>query len=182
MKYELTLVNEKLSLYNRISWIVVIIHCLIFLYLGIYSDPYRKNAIGSLVLVALILVLNYFLKNKTWFKKFDLMFLIFGLTWISIELYWLAIIPGVFYLFHGLATINKNVVVSDPGIYYPSFPPRNFQWQDISNVILKDGLFTIDRKNNRLIQQMITADTVVNEKEFNDFCKKKLMERKEPVL
>lgn len=175
MKYELRLVNEKLGLYNRISWILVIIHCLFLCYLSFFSESYRNNALAGLILVALVFILSYFLKKKKWFKTFDLFFLVFGVIWIYSQLYWLAIIPLVFYFLSGVATVNKLVIVTEPGIYYPSFPPKNFQWNDLSNVILKDGILTIDHKNNRVIQQMITEETEVNEKDFNEFCRNKLV-------
>ena len=60
-------------------------------------------------------------------------------------------------------------------IIYPSFPKRIIHWKELSNVILKDGLLTIDFKNNKIIQQSIMYADRVNEKEFNEFCKKQLI-------
>ena len=46
---------------------------------------------------------------------------------------------------------------------------------DLNNVILKDDLLTLDFKNNRLLQLLVTStETDINEKEFNEFCKVKL--------
>jgi hypothetical protein len=40
---------------------------------------------------------------------------------------------------------------------------------------MKDGVLTIDFKNNKIIQQSIDeARSSVNEKEFNEFCQKQL--------
>ncbi|MGC4034655.1 MAG: hypothetical protein QM764_01750 [Chitinophagaceae bacterium] len=45
----------------------------------------------------------------------------------------------------------------------------------MSNAILKDGILTIDFKNNKIIQAEIDEEyAVVNEKEFNEFCKRQL--------
>jgi hypothetical protein len=59
-------------------------------------------------------------------------------------------------------------------IIYPSFPTRIIQWNELNNVILKDGLLTIDFKNNKIIQQLIKHSNAINEKEFNEFCKQQL--------
>ena len=48
-------------------------------------------------------------------------------------------------------------------------------WKDISNVVLKDGILTIDLKNNKLIQSVISKESAdINEREFNLFCKEQL--------
>jgi hypothetical protein len=42
-------------------------------------------------------------------------------------------------------------------------------------MVIKDGLFTVDFKNNRLIQQAVDEGvSTVNEKVFNEFCSKQL--------
>jgi hypothetical protein len=41
--------------------------------------------------------------------------------------------------------------------------------------MIKDGLLTIDFKNNRIIQQQIAnISSGIDEKEFNDFCRQQL--------
>ncbi len=52
---------------------------------------------------------------------------------------------------------------------------RPLLWNDLNNAILKDGILTIDFKNNKIIQQQIDElSASINEKEFNDFCKQQL--------
>src|SRR5690242_4554246 len=46
---------------------------------------------------------------------------------------------------------DLKVVINTNGIIYPSFPSKTIDWSFISNLILKDGLLTIDMKNNRII-------------------------------
>ncbi len=61
------------------------------------------------------------------------------------------------------------------GIGYPSFPKKNIRWDELSNVILKDGLLTIDFKNNHLLQSEIeTGLNVIDETAFNQFCLQQL--------
>jgi uncharacterized membrane protein YobD (UPF0266 family) len=63
-------------------------------------------------------------------------------------------------------TINKDHIT------YPSFPKMLIHWAQLNNVILKDGILTIDLKNNKIIQHSVNEN--VNEKEFNDFCSRLL--------
>ncbi|HVW61521.1 MAG TPA: hypothetical protein VHC48_15825 [Puia sp.] len=57
---------------------------------------------------------------------------------------------------------------------------RRYDWSDLSNVILRDGLLTIDFKNNRLLQKEVMDDDEdeddADEKEFNDYCRARLSE------
>ena len=68
-----------------------------------------------------------------------------------------------------MVTVDKN------GLLYPSFPVKKIKWEELTAMVIKDGLFTVDFKNNRLIQQAVDeAISTVNEKVFNEFCSKQL--------
>jgi len=65
-------------------------------------------------------------------------------------------------------------LVDRESIVYPSFPKRIILWNELQNIVLKDGILTIDFRNNKLIQQDLDEEVTVNEKEFNEFCKQQL--------
>ena len=78
-------------------------------------------------------------------------------------------------LFYIIIRKELKVLVNEKVIVYPSFPVKKIEWSSVSNTILKDGLLTIDLKNNRIIQQYIDERrTKVKEKEFNEFCSQQL--------
>jgi hypothetical protein len=69
--------------------------------------------------------------------------------------------------------VSPEVAFDDEEIVMNSFPKQRFQWDAVNNVVLKDGLLTIDLKNNKVIQKEV--DAVVSpevEAEFNSFCKR----------
>jgi hypothetical protein len=51
---------------------------------------------------------------------------------------------------------------------------RVISWNDLSNVVKKDDVLTIDFKNNKLLQTEILNPENINEDEFNRFCKEQL--------
>jgi hypothetical protein len=53
---------------------------------------------------------------------------------------------------------------------------KKFGWSAFSNIMLKDGLLTMDFKNNRLIQREVDEeeDGDAEEEEFNDYCREML--------
>lgn len=54
---------------------------------------------------------------------------------------------------------------------------RHFIWSMFNNIVLKDGLLTLDFKDNRLVQREIADDEDeddADEEEFNAYCRERL--------
>jgi hypothetical protein len=78
--------------------------------------------------------------------------------------------------FYLLAQRELNIIVSSSHIIYPSLPKRRIQWSELNNLILKDGLLTIDFKNDAIIQHYPEQKmSLPEEKEFNEFCRERLV-------
>lgn len=178
-KYEIVLQNKKAKIYSTISWLIIALNLLVFIYLGIakLTEQVKYPLFGALLL-ALIFIF-YFIarrkKRKAENSQFVISFIIIVLTWIMMGFYWPAAINLVSFFFQDITRRKLEILVADDNITYPSFPKKIIQWNELSNIILKDGLLTIDFKNNKIIQQLIEkTELPVNEKEFNDFCNKQL--------
>ena len=65
------------------------------------------------------------------------------------------------------------IAITNEGITIKKlFASQSFQWNEFSNIVLKDGMLTLDFRNNKLIQVSIDENkTVIDENAFNDFCK-----------
>ena len=174
-EYSFTLRNDKVSFYNRISWLIIIVNYLFLLYLGLFAaeKELRMKSIASLITSVLILGLYFFLRKRKYAISLYWVFMSLIIAWILIEYYWIAVLMLVFNFLNLLANKKPIVTFSTEKIKYPSFFYRNLDWKELNNTMLKDGLLTIDFKNNKLIQQLI-IDENVNEKDFNDFCKEQL--------
>jgi hypothetical protein len=175
--YQLTLKNEKLVFYNRISWLIILIHGLLYTYLSFFTGDKILSGTARVQLVFLVILLaaDYFIrKNKKLHVGFHIYFILLMVGWIGMRLYWLSAVPVVFDLLYVFASRKFIAVFSPQEIRYPSFPARRIKWEELTNVILKWGLLTIDFRNNKLIQQKIDESTMINEAEFNEFCKEQL--------
>ena len=176
-EFQITLKNEKAPLYNRISWLIIIINLVLLLYLGIFSK--EKNIKGSnitaLVLFVLLLFYYFYFRKTIWAIGIHPFLFFLMLIWIKNEYYWLAALLFVFDILSMLTTRKTIAIFSEKNISYPSFPRKIINWKELNNTVIKDDLLTIDLKNNKLIQQMIDeSKTSVNEKEFNEFCRQQL--------
>jgi hypothetical protein len=65
----------------------------------------------------------------------------------------------------------QEIGFSIEGITFNTFPFKNYNWQQVMNVLLKDNILTIDLKNNRILQKETESDIdATTEREFNDYC------------
>lgn len=175
-RFEIVLRNEKIKFYQRFGWFILLILVLLFTWFGFFGGlPVPKGrTYVILVLLFVALLLWFYFRNTKY--QFGLFIFLGTLTmgWIAREQYLFAGITLFFQFFHEVSLRKKNVIVADL-ISYPSFPVKKIQWIQLNNCMIKDGLLTIDFKTDKVIQQMIDeTKTLVNEQEFNDFCKQQL--------
>ncbi len=79
------------------------------------------------------------------------------------------IIYGVFLKLMGKETkleINTETITVQYALYN-----RIYKWADMDNVVLKDGILTLDFKSNKIFQSEVKEnETPVNEQKFNKYC------------
>jgi hypothetical protein len=173
--YQCTLQQEKQSSYYRIELLVVLLHLITFIVYAVTQYPNSAGWAYIGIIAAIIYLVLFFLNKKQSVKPviLALPIYVFALFWISAGVYWLAILV---FLFDSFAVISKKkiaIVFEEQYVLYKSFPQRIFAWNTLNNVILKDGMLTIDFKNDKLIQQLI-EDTDIDEVTFNQFCSHQL--------
>jgi len=174
-QFELILKNEKEISYKRIS-----IYLLVLNMIGILFITYLKDFKNWMpVIIAAIAVLaafsSFYFRSKN--EKAILIgaFLLLSFAWILAG-YWVVGVLNILFMILHTASLQKPIVsINERQVIYPSFPKKIIDWQDLSNLIIKDGLLTIDFKNNKIIQQQIAdISSTIDEKEFNDFCRQQL--------
>lgn len=177
--FVIVLKNEKVKTYTIISWLIITLNFLVFLYFGISIktgkiEPAFLTVTGALFVIFILRLIMKKKKEKS--NDFYIVyFIIIIFSWIKTGYYWIAAINLLLYVFQFISSRKLEILFADTAISYPSFPIKNFQWNELNNVILKDGILTIDFKNNKLIQQTIDENSSsINEKEFNEFCKRQL--------
>lgn len=181
MKYSFILKNEKTKNYRLISQLLVLFNLLGFVFLLIsYETRIAKNMI--LAFAVLITSVYTFFTVMEWISKKPLpdfwhrsIFGICAWVWMKEGFWWLSIMLLLFILLDVIAHKKLVVHVTDKTIVVPYIMQKTVDWKELNNVILKDGLLTIDFKDNKLFQQLIlNSDADINEKEFNDFCRQQL--------
>lgn len=174
MQFDITFKNPKEKNTRRIILWLVILHALIFIYL-LFDEKLWKLGVAGIVVIALYSGYRALITNAAnqRFSYGHYIFSIFTLMLILRNSYWLAAIELLLDVLTIIAIRTKSVYLNSYSIDLRIFPSKRYKWSDLSNVILKDNLLTIDFKNNKFIQEEI--DTPVNEKEFNAFAHEQLM-------
>jgi hypothetical protein len=69
----------------------------------------------------------------------------------------------------------REIAFDEEEVVFNTFPRSHYHWSEFTNVVLKDGLITIDFKNNKLIQKEIDSQVAPQlEQDFNTFCKSRI--------
>ncbi len=174
--YRFILQKEKQTSYFRIEMAVVLLHLITFIVFAVSRYP---KGIGMSVFgigIALFYAVLYFLNRQRPFRStlLDLPIYFFALWWFAAGIYWMGILVFIFSIFATLSKQKMQIIFSDENILYHAFLKRSFNWADISNVVLKDDMLTIDFKNNKIIQQPI-EESSFTEADFNRFCQKLIL-------
>ena len=174
-KFELVIKNEKEKLYTLFSWIVIIINIVIFILIDAYNNFNSLSmVIYAGIVIAAIIIPRYF-KNRKEKTGFTASFFIIIIGWVSTKYWWVGFIVLLLFVLDIIVRRKLIVSVNEERIIYPSFPVKEIKWFELSNLILKDRLLSIDFKNNKLYQhEIINDENEIDEKEFNEFCKEQL--------
>jgi hypothetical protein len=179
-KYSLVLKNDRLKQYDRLALLILLINFAVLLFL-LFSSTIRSVKIASLmgtVGLAIVLSIHFFLKRIRHNQGSPYLhagfFLVF-LSWLLIGNYIIVAVIVVLQLLYQVSKKQAVINVFENEIVYTAFPARTFSWKELSNVLLKDGILTLDFKNNRIIQhEIVNSNRDVNEPEFNEFCRRHL--------
>ena len=169
--YQIILKNKKIRPYRLIAFLILLLNAAILLYF-LWLPLKRSAAILSLIILSIYFLLqwNYIRKGKQVFFFNEFIFFILGICWVNLANYYAVAINFVIGFLFYLAIQKLSIFFSNKGVTFNFFPKKEYAWNQFSNVVLKDGLLTLDFKNNKLFQGEVEDETEINEKEFNSFA------------
>ncbi len=72
--------------------------------------------------------------------------------------------------------VQPSIEISENGIRVKkTYNNKQYNWDSFNNVVLKDGLLTLDFKNNKVLQLELDNAASPDQKHFNNFCFEKLV-------
>lgn len=72
------------------------------------------------------------------------------------------------------ATADYTIHIGEKIVLQKGVFKKTYSWSALQQVVIKDGLLTIDLKSNKLIQQLTEPNPTIVEADFNSFCQNRL--------
>jgi len=188
-QYVVILKRESERTTDVLSFLLCLLSSILFLYsaaapiLGSGDADGQSYFLGGIAVVLLAGVI-FNLANRRAGRariRYRYLLLLATLGWLAMPvLPWLA---GLFVVLAFLEYQTKRpleIGFDSDRVVINTLIRRRYDWSAFSNIVLRDGLLTIDFKNNRLLQKEILDDDDdeddADEKEFNDYCQARLSE------
>lgn len=174
-RFSIRLENEKAVTYRKLGLALAAVNFITFLLFLFLSNTWLAGSTG----IAAILI--YFIIKKIRARTKDLHQLVDGKLFYLLAIVWLQqnIFISLFVLLTGLllhfSVQPFGFVFSAGGITRDFFPGKTYEWSEMDAVILKDGILTLDFKNNRLIQLPVENLSDTDVPAFNAFANTQIM-------
>lgn len=170
--------NARVLIYQVFAYGIILINMLGQLFL----DQQRNSpnfTISALVygvfFILLILWDVYLLKKKNTLQSLGIVLLLLGFRWYQYALGWGFVINILLWFLYMVSRRRLAIGINQQEISYPSYPVKKIHWTEVSNLILKDDILTIDLKNNKIYQHYVKdPSNYVDEAAFNRFCQQQL--------
>lgn len=174
-QYILVVKKEHPANIDLVSFLLCFISWVFFLYHSYVHDHFSSMLFRVVWLIPFALVWTIWKKRK--FNRsltYKNPLFVTGILWLFVPgMRWVALLFIVFILFDHQSRQPLEIGVSDEKIVINTFFRRRYEWSVFSNVVLKDGLLTLDFKNNKVLQrEVVVRDT--DETEFNSFCREQV--------
>lgn len=178
--YVVVLQNPNRKLIAKTAQLMLLLSLLPFA-AAIYIDS--KN---FLTYLAVFVSLSFFISARFEKKRKKHASFALSLGVCGLGLFFTTAIPyvGQLYLLAGILEWffykNTEVGFSEEIIVKSGFIPQKIKWSELNNVLIRDDLFTMDFKNNKLFQAY-TDDSEddeyeVGDDEFNAYCRERLQQ------
>ncbi len=179
--YIIVLKRPSYVLVDLISRLMLLVSIAVFGYFLSVTYGWGLNRVTvtlALLSVGILvwLVLTYIKHNKNEVPYYRLGLLMAAIGWAIISgASWMTILYFLAVVSEKQVKFPQEIAFDNEGIIVNSLPRKTYTWAQTSNVVLKDGILTLDFKNNTLIQKPVESDTSAKEEqEFNEFCLSKL--------
>lgn len=180
--YVISLKRPNYKGVNAISQWLLFIFFIAFFYFVIQTNFAGQQywLAGIPLLIAFSWIYGYVKSgNPNFIVYYRIELMIAALGWFFIPLFRYSHLLGYAYAAMAIAEryikfpdeigFSKDMVVRN------TFPAKSYQWYEIENVLIRDNLFTLDLRNNKIIQKELEEPIAKElELEFNEFCKSNL--------
>jgi hypothetical protein len=175
--YVVTLKRENARRIDFASFFLLLFSILAFSLTQMRSYQFSYFlTIAALILLTGILI-NIFGFRKGREMRFRNWLLAAGLFWMGMPYFqWMILVLIFFATLESQAKYPLEIGFSPYRIVLNTLFKKKIPWNSLEAVILKDGMLTLDFKNNKLLQKEVldVDEPDADEDEFNEYCREQL--------
>jgi hypothetical protein len=178
-QYVVTLKNLQTRYLDILGFLLSVVSVLFFV-----QEMIRASSVGLAYLLGSVFIVGVLIWNlyqsikkhkKVYYSR---ALLIAALVWMKMPYYqWLSFLFIILALLEYQAKYSIEIGFSDNEIVFNTLFKKRYSWSQFSNIVLKDGILTLDFANNKVMQKEVEddEDDDTSEDEFNEYCRKKLV-------
>lgn len=169
--------NETSRYVNIIGFLLTAGSALLFTREMIARNQVILPYIIGVVFIVGLLLWNAYLYFKTDKEiRYSKALLVAALVWMKMPYFqWLLIVFAILAVLEYQAKLSPEIGFSPDQVVFNRLFRKKYSWKEIDNVVLKDGILTIDFENNKLFQKEIdSGENEASEMEFNLWVRDKL--------
>lgn len=177
-QYVVILKNKHSKYIDLIGLLLGILSVIFFVRELIVAHQVGIAYLLGAVFVTGVLIWNIVQSSKGKKVYYSRALLVAALVWMKMPYFqWLTFVFIILALLEYQAKYSLEIGFSDQEIVINSLFKKRYQWTQFDNIVLKDGLLTLDFTNNRILQREIEdeEDNEADEDEFNAYCRKQLV-------
>jgi hypothetical protein len=176
-QYVVTLKNQNNRYIDILGLLLSIFSVICFTWELVHSGNVSVAYLIGCVAVTGFIVWNLLQTSKKRKVYYSRALLIAALVWMKMPYFqWLVFVFIILALLEYQAKYAIEIGFADNEIVFNSLFKKRYHWKQFSNIVLKDGLLTLDFTNNRIVQREIEDDEEddADEDEFNEYCSRQL--------
>ncbi|HEY4289715.1 MAG TPA: hypothetical protein VGN00_21590 [Puia sp.] len=170
--YLVILKKESERATDRLSFLLCLFSVMSFLYFSVRTEHLYFFLVPLIIIAGLILNL---IRRRRKQVRYRPLLLLSAVGWIAMTpIPWIAAVFFILFFLEHQTKRPLEIGFDQDRVVINSLIRRTYAWTDFNNVVLKDGLLTLDFKNNKLFQKEVADDEDeddADEEEFNMYCR-----------
>lgn len=173
--YLVTLKKSGSGFIDQVSRLLYLFALIVFAY---FAYRVRSNGVTYLVVIAALLAAWGYTsvkKSRNGTAYYRLGLLVASVGWVigPEQNWWMGGLYALAAILEKQVKFPQEIGFNQTEIHINSLPKKTIEWSAVSNVLIKDGMLTIDQKDNKLLQKEIEGEVSTDlETEFNAFAAK----------
>ena len=182
MRYEYVVILKRNSerTIDVISFLLCSLSALDLLYAQSLSHQFNWPVTTLAIIVLAGAIVNVFTTRRQSGNRpirYRLLLMLAAVGWLTMNSFqWLSVLFVLMAFLEYQAKRPLEIGFSPNKVVVNSLFRKQFGWSAFNNIMLKDGLLTLDFKNNRLLQKEVDEEEEgeADEDEFNAYCRDQL--------